>query len=127
MRIPIILLIFIATFLTGCANHLRTETLNDPKKISSEPSLESAKVESPITPRKNLDDLASSFDDDFGPEISSASELIPVGNKAMSEWVNLSFHEVPGFPASEGDRSVDLNAESSSKAGNGAAQPSDSS
>lgn len=40
MRIPIILLIFTATFFTGCANHLRTETLNDPKKISSEPSLE---------------------------------------------------------------------------------------
>ena len=40
MRV-IIYLIFLATlFLTSCANHLRTETLNDPKKITSEPNLE---------------------------------------------------------------------------------------
>ncbi|MCM8539882.1 MAG: hypothetical protein NE328_06355 [Lentisphaeraceae bacterium] len=40
MRITISLLLFAAILLTGCANHLRTETLNDPKKVTSEPELE---------------------------------------------------------------------------------------
>ena len=34
------ILAILAVFFTGCANHLRTETLNDPKKVTSEPKLE---------------------------------------------------------------------------------------
>ena len=40
MRISIYLIFLATLLLTSCANHLRTETLNDPKKITSEPNLE---------------------------------------------------------------------------------------
>ena len=40
MRVVFLLILLIPVLLTSCANHLRTETLNDPKKITSEPSLE---------------------------------------------------------------------------------------
>ncbi|MCM8529474.1 MAG: hypothetical protein NE327_23325 [Lentisphaeraceae bacterium] len=40
MKIAFLPILFMSVFLTSCANHLRTETLNDPKKVTSEPELE---------------------------------------------------------------------------------------
>lgn len=40
MRVLFLLILLIPVLLTSCANHLRTETLNDPKKVTSEPKLE---------------------------------------------------------------------------------------
>ncbi|MCM8531972.1 MAG: hypothetical protein NE330_12480 [Lentisphaeraceae bacterium] len=40
MRTVFLVILLIPVLLTSCANHLRTETLNDPKKVTSEPELE---------------------------------------------------------------------------------------